>query len=127
MRWRWVFHRPQHVLTRAAREQRVLVMEEPAFEPGPPRMEFDHPAPNVVLLRPCLPYALAEADTTLIQRTLLDGALLELDARLGTLWYFTPMALPFSQHLSAPLVVYDCMDELPASEHRLLRRHRRAP
>jgi UDP-galactopyranose mutase len=28
------------------------------------------------------------------------------------LWYYTPMMLPFSEHLHADCVVYDCMDEL---------------
>ena len=27
-------------------------------------------------------------------------------------WYYTPMMLPFSQHLEAICTVYDCMDEL---------------
>lgn len=27
------------------------------------------------------------------------------------LWYYTPMMLPFSQHVKADCVVYDCMDE----------------
>jgi glycosyltransferase involved in cell wall biosynthesis len=29
-------------------------------------------------------------------------------------WYYTPMALPFTEHLSPELVIYDCMDELSA-------------
>jgi len=29
-------------------------------------------------------------------------------------WYYTPMALPFTDHLTPELVVYDCMDELSA-------------
>jgi glycosyltransferase involved in cell wall biosynthesis len=41
-----------------------------------------------------------------------------LDAHLsplgGTLiaWYYTPMMLPFSRHVDASAIVYDCMDEL---------------
>ena len=27
-------------------------------------------------------------------------------------WYYTPMMLPFSRHLDASVIVYDCMDEL---------------
>ncbi|MGZ3849477.1 MAG: glycosyltransferase [Flavisolibacter sp.] len=29
-------------------------------------------------------------------------------------WYYTPMALPFTEHLTPELVIYDCMDELSA-------------
>ena len=30
------------------------------------------------------------------------------------LWYYTPMALQFSDHLRPLAIVYDCMDELSA-------------
>lgn len=113
VRWRWEAQRPQQLLTRAARDRRVIVVEEPAFEPAHAHMEVDHPYANVILLRPCLPYAMAEEDTTRIQRSLLDTALRDLGARLGMLWYFTPMALLFSRHLRAPLVVYNCAEEVP--------------
>ena len=43
----------------------------------------------------------------LIDKFLDDNAL-----KPDVLWYYTPMALAFSAHLSAPVVVYDCMDEL---------------
>lgn len=111
VRWRWEAQRSQQLLTRAARDRRVIVVEEPAFEPAHAHMEVDHPHANVILLRPCLPYSMAEEDTTKIQRTLLDTALRDLGARLGVLWYFTPMALLFSRHLRAPLVVYNCAEE----------------
>ena len=39
------------------------------------------------------------------------------------LWYYTPMALPFTRHLAPRAVVYDCMDELSAFAAR--RRHSR--
>ncbi len=113
VRWRWEAQRPQQLLTRAARDRRVIVVEEPAFEPANAHMEVDHPHANVILLRPCLPYSMAEEDTTKIQRTLLDTALRDLGARLGVLWYFTPLALLFSRHLRAPLVVYNCAEEAP--------------
>ena len=48
------------------------------------------------------------------------------------LWYYTPMALQFSDHLRPCAIVYDCMDELsafagappelPAAEAALLER-----
>ena len=38
------------------------------------------------------------------------------EQRIGShvLWYYTPMALPFTRHLKPLAVVYDCMDELSA-------------
>ena len=29
-------------------------------------------------------------------------------------WYYTPMALPYTEHLKPQMVIYDCMDELSA-------------
>ena len=30
------------------------------------------------------------------------------------LWYYSPMALSFSSHLTPEIILYDCMDELSA-------------
>src|SRR3546814_18756794 len=34
------------------------------------------------------------------------------DVCSSDLWYYTPMMLPFSEHVMADCIVYDCMDEL---------------
>ena len=40
LRWHAVWQRPQHLLSRAARHYRVLVVEEPVFQKGiAPRMD----------------------------------------------------------------------------------------
>jgi len=36
----------------------------------------------------------------------------EHDLQSYLLWYYTPMALPFTRHLAPAAIVYDCMDEL---------------
>lgn len=48
------------------------------------------------------------------QRVLLNQLLTEQRIQNYALWYYTPMALPFSDHLRPRLTVYDCMDELSA-------------
>ena len=40
LRWDLVFQRPQHLLTRCARERRVFFIEEPMFGDGPLRSEI---------------------------------------------------------------------------------------
>src|SRR5215210_7644260 len=40
LRWDLVFQRPQHLLTRCARERRVFFIEEPLFGEGPLRSEI---------------------------------------------------------------------------------------
>jgi len=47
-------------------------------------------------------------------RSLVDEHLRELRVARPLLWYYNPLALGFTDHLSAARVVYDCMDELSA-------------
>jgi glycosyltransferase involved in cell wall biosynthesis len=113
LRWNFVFQRPQHLLTRCAREsQRLYFFEEPIYEDGGhPRLDITD-SRGVFVVVPHLPAGLAEHAAIAAQRELLDG-LIERDG-IGEYiaWYYTPMALPFSQHLRPAAVVYDCMDEL---------------
>jgi UDP-galactopyranose mutase len=46
------------------------------------------------------------------QRDLLDDLIEREGIGEYIAWYYTPMALPFSEHLRPTAVVYDCMDEL---------------
>lgn len=49
-----------------------------------------------------------------MQRELLDAYMSEHKIDSFVAWYYTPMALSFSDHLSPDVIVYDCMDELSA-------------
>src|SRR5206468_1517417 len=48
------------------------------------------------------------------QRALLTQMFREQSVRDYVLWYYSPMALGFTRHLTPRSVVYDCMDELSA-------------
>jgi glycosyltransferase involved in cell wall biosynthesis len=112
LRWDFVFQRPQHLLTRAARGQRVFYVEEPLAGDGPPRLDVRTTPQGVHVVVPRLPHGLAgdAADDAL--RALLDGLRLRHDVRRYVLWYYTPMALGFTRHLRPVATVYDVMDEL---------------
>ena len=113
LRWDFVFQRPQHLMTRCARDcRRLYFFEEPVYEDGiVPRLDIQT-SKGVHVTVPHLPSGIDERAAVAAQRALLD----ELIARhhIGPLvaWYYTPMALPFSRHLATAAVVYDCMDEL---------------
>jgi UDP-galactopyranose mutase len=113
LRWDFVYQRPQHLLTRFARERRVFFVEEPVYGDGP-RLEVRQRGDTLWTAVPHLPHGLAPADEEEAQRTLLDGLLAEHRVRDTVLWYYTPMALAFTRHLRPLAVVYDCMDELSA-------------
>lgn len=113
LRWDFVYQRPQHLLSRAAREgRRVFFFEEPFFGADQPRLEIGAREDGVTVAQPHLPHGLLSGESEDAQRRLLD----EFIAREGivdfVLWYYTPMARGFSAHLSPAVTVYDCMDEL---------------
>jgi glycosyltransferase involved in cell wall biosynthesis len=112
LRWSFVHQRPQHLLVRAARGGRVLFVEEPVFEAGAvPRIELRPQPSGVVVCVPVLPPS-AEPAAVEVLRGLLDGLLAGRPGYPLVLWYYTPMALAFTDHLAPDAVVYDCMDEL---------------
>ena len=132
LRWNFVFQRPQHLLTRAARTHRVAVYEEPVFGDAEiPSLEVTEAAPSICVLVPHLPHGMSERGVTIAQRALLDDYIAEA-GQPEALWYYSPLAMAFSAHVSAPVRIYDCMDELsgfknapaslPLMERRLLGR-----
>jgi UDP-galactopyranose mutase len=113
LRWNFVWQRPQHLLTRAAKHHRVVFIEEPAFEPGAsPRMDFTKHPGGVTVGLPVLPQGLSEAEAIAAQRRLIERFLATEPDGPRIFWYYTPMAMAFTGHLDCDLCVYDNMDEL---------------
>jgi len=114
LRWRFVYQRPQHLLSRFANVTRVFVLEEPIFDASSDHLAGSQESDNLWVLTPHLRGGLPEEEITSIQKNLLDQFMEEMSIRDYTLWYYSPMALRFSDHLTPSLIVYDCMDELSA-------------
>lgn len=115
LRWGFVYQRPQHLLTRAARHYRVLFVEEPVYQQvDAPRMDLAVQPDGVTVAIPILPQGIDESTAEAVQRHLADQLLSEVEPREQIFWYYTPMALGFTDHLEPALCVYDCMDELSA-------------
>jgi glycosyltransferase involved in cell wall biosynthesis len=115
LRWNFVFQRPNHLMIRAAREQRVFFIEEPVETAGVPGLDITCPVadlPNLAVVVPRLAAGLSPDDARRQHRALLDLLALEHAIVRPILWFYTPMALEVARHLDASLVVYDCMDEL---------------
>lgn len=119
LRWDFVFQRPQHLMTRFAKDRRVFVFEEP-IPCDHPRPYLEHhafPEQGVVALRPRLPHWWDEAARQAGLREMLDGLLALQGGGRPVLWFYTPMMFGFARHVDAAAVVYDCMDELSAFDH----------
>lgn len=115
LRWDFVYQRPQHLLSRFAKERRVFFVEEPTFGEGPMRLDVSQRDCGVYVVVPRLPQDLI-GDETLdsVQRGMVDRLFADYNINAHFLWYYTPMAVTWTAHLRPQATVYDCMDELSA-------------
>jgi UDP-galactopyranose mutase len=111
-----VFQRPQHLLTRFSKDYRVYFVEEPIFNAA--RNEYiidqnkDHP--NLFVVVPHIKTGTPEEERNLIMKELMNELILKENMNHYISWYYSPMSLYWSEHLSPEMIVYDCMDELSA-------------
>jgi len=114
LRWNFVFQRPQHLLTRFMRSHKVYFIEEPTFDATSDTLDISSPADNLWVVVPRLREGLEEEEQIASQKEMLASFFIENEINHYFFWYYTPMALPVSDHFNPSLVVYDCMDELSA-------------
>lgn len=113
LRWEFVYQRPQHLLSRFSEFTNVYFLEEPIFtDCADPSMIITQKKDSLWVCVPQLPYGM-NSEQIRHQMSRLIGVLLNgNDLNHYTFWYYTPMALEFSDHFKPSLTVYDCMDEL---------------
>jgi UDP-galactopyranose mutase len=113
-------------MSRFAHEMTVIYWEEP-IEIGPRETAYLQvreaaDAANVRVVVPHLPSDMPEDAREATLKRLLDAHLASVKGPLIA-WYYTPMMLPFSKHITPDVTVYDAMDELSkfkfAPEHLL--------
>lgn len=118
LRWDFVYQRPQHLLSRCAKQRRVFFIEEPIFGAGPMKLGVSQREDNLYVVVPHLPEGLmSEIAVEAIQQALLERLFNEQEIKEYALWYYTPMALGWTRHLKPLATIYDCMDELSAFKH----------
>ncbi|MFL6755550.1 MAG: glycosyltransferase family 1 protein [Sphingomicrobium sp.] len=115
LRWNFVFQRPQHLMSRFAREMDVIFWEEPvdigAKETAYLEVREAPNASGVRIVVPHLPQGMPEDAREAALKRLLDAQAASIRGTLIT-WYYTPMMLPFSRHIETDVTVFDAMDEL---------------
>lgn len=115
LRWDFVFQRPQHLLTRCARDRRVFFIEEPVFGNGSMRLDVRDAEAGVRVVVPTLPEGLrSEIAINAVMKEMTRQLFQEHNINEYVFWYYTPMALKFTDHFNPVASVYDCMDELSA-------------
>jgi len=117
LRWDFVFQRPQHLLTRFAREFNVYFFEEPIHdvaEDGESYLSISKRDDKLWVLVPHLPQGISKKENVSLQKLILKSFLKDKSLSDFIFWYYTPMALEFSRDYFPNLTIYDCMDELSA-------------
>jgi len=72
LRWEFVFQRPQHIMSRFARERRVFYFEEPVRDAAEPRLELEETEAGVRLAVPHLPASYDEDQSEAALRCMVD-------------------------------------------------------
>ncbi|MGY3089224.1 glycosyltransferase involved in cell wall biosynthesis [Hymenobacter sp. UYAg731] len=119
LHWDFVWQRPQHLMSRFARQGRVFYVEDAFYHNDnrvEPHVEIKDRDNGVKVVVVHLPQRLRqdEAAADQAQFEVLSHYLAEQGVTKYLFWYYTPMALGKSRQFHPELTVYDCMDELAA-------------
>lgn len=113
LRWNFVYQRPQHLLSRASEQMTVWFLEEPIWGQDL-RVEVRSEGDNLKVVVPHIPHGTPHEEVLAYLRRMVDQLIESEHITSYVAWYYTPMALSFTDHLTPTHVVYDCMDELSA-------------
>lgn len=105
LRWQFVYQRPQHLISRMAKEAKVLFVEEPLPANG-------GTSANATVL-------IVDKNLHILQPHVKDiAAIAEIlpqyikNKSVKTGWFYSPAFCPLLDALDFDTVIYDCMDEL---------------
>lgn len=113
-RWNFIYHRPQHLMSRFAKCFRVFYIEEPVFNALSDHYEISLTSDKVIIVVPHLQYDHKRPDVDMRTQGIIDKLFATENISNYLLWYYTPLALRVSNHLNAKFIVYDCVNDLSA-------------
>jgi len=110
LRWDFVYQRPQHLLSRFSKQNRVFFIEEPVFSTD--YKTIDKKSENIYVVTPAIRQGAPHEDIPEILNRFLHSLISKYRIQNYLFWYYDPMAIRFTNDLEPIAVVYDCMDEL---------------
>ena len=113
LRWKFVYQRPQHLMTRFANESNVFYFEEHLFH----NYDDDYLVQSISEnLKVIVPHLNREdtSDYTLRIKAIIDKFIGDEKIKNYISWFYTPIYFFYTDHLRPVITVYDCMDELSA-------------
>lgn len=110
LHWDFVYQRPQHLLTRFAKKNQVFYFEEPRNSDSD---FYEIDVQDAIFIVKIFINDIPEARNSRLE-SLVNKVLTDLNISIYSCWYYTPMALEYSSHLTPQVTIYDSMDELSA-------------
>ncbi|MGE5224389.1 MAG: glycosyltransferase [Omnitrophica WOR_2 bacterium] len=108
--WNQQRERPQQLLSRFARYQRVFYIEEPVLHAGPAKMDISKDGVYTFWrVIPYLPENLPPQEQHTIMNGMIDYFIRNYLIKNYILWYYDPRALAYTRHMNPQMVVYDCI------------------
>ena len=113
--WKFVYQRPQHLLSRFTKKYDVYYVEEFHFSNEDDGYTKNISDEGVTIIVPHLSHHnQGEQDITKRIEHILNKIFNEHSIENYIFWYYTPMPLAYTAHFNPIATVYDCMDELSA-------------
>lgn len=112
LRWNFVYQRPQHLMSRFAKQNRVYLIEEPYFDAEKNNYLQLNRNDNLTVVVPHFQPGISQDDIVFQQVKLLKDLFEDEEINNYCFWYYTPMALAIGNSFNPDFVIYDCMDEL---------------
>ncbi len=113
--WKFVYQRPQHLLSRFTGKYAVYYIEEFVYSPEADGYTITITNENVTVIVPHLSSSTTgKINDAKRKERVLKGLFKAHFIQSYIFWYYTPMALAYTDKFSPIATVYDCMDELSA-------------
>ncbi len=112
--WKFVYQRPQHLLSRFTKKYAVYYVEECIYSSEEDGYSINVTIENVMVIVPHLNNSLTRKDEKQRLENILKNIFIEHSIRSYIFWYYTPMALAYTANFNPQVTIYDCMDELSA-------------
>jgi glycosyltransferase involved in cell wall biosynthesis len=112
LRWDFVYQRPQHLLSRFSKQNRVFFIEEPVFGSSTNCKTINKKSENIYVITPGITQGISNEKIPEILNKFLLSLISKYRIQKYLFWYYDPMAIRFTKDLEPLAVVYDCMDEL---------------
>lgn len=115
--WKFVYQRPQHILSRFTKKYAVYYIEEFKYGAEEDGYTSNITSENVTVIVPYLSTSTLDPGNTKRKETVLKDLFKEHFIQSYIFWYYTPMALVYTANFNPVATVYDCMDELSAFKY----------